>query len=157
MNEVKLLQPRPESVESGLCLTCPHSVVGGCDTRRPCGQVLACRAQARAVVVGRFPTGRVRQRPPKRLHANKNEVKTCAWKETYERMKEIGDSLDCVWIQALSRSQQVSVRRFIKSGKMSAVHVDGVLLRGMPVTFVSVEELDKNFEKWEADYGRYDA
>lgn len=151
--EQKLLQPKPDSLESGLCATCTHLVGGLCDTKRPCGQVLACRSQERALVFGRFPSGRVRQTPPKRVGGKKDGLKPSAWKETRERLKNIGDECGCVWIQFLSNSQQVSVRRFIKSGRMTAVHVDGALIRGVPALFVSKAELDENFKTWEARYG----
>ncbi len=149
----KLLQPKPDSLESGLCHTCIHFISGKCDTGRPCGQVLACRSQARAMVVGRYPSGRVRQTPPKRTTPLKKDMpKPMLWAKTRERMKELGESCGCVWIQFLSNSQQVSVRRFIKKGRMTAVYIDGADIRSVPALFVSKEELDTVFEHWEANY-----
>lgn len=156
--DYELLKLKPDSVESGLCATCSHLVGGvsdgGCDTQRPCGQVLACRCQARVVAFGRQPSGRVRNRPLTRSHSKQSSDKPQAWKKFYEQMKAVGDSLGCVWIQLLSRSQQVSVRRLIKSGKMTVVHVDGVFVRRAPVVFLDKKELNERFSNWEADCGR---
>lgn len=152
--EYRLLEVREDSVRQGLCPMCIHFIDGGCDTKRPCGQVLACRSQARALVFGRFPSGRVRQAPLKRL-PSKKVVGKHAWKEVYARMKLIGDECGCVWISALNSSQQVSVRRFIKAGKMTAVHISDVFIRGVPALFISKDQLDGAFGegKWEANYG----
>lgn len=150
----KLLKPKPDSLESGLCATCIHFISNMCDTGKPCGQVLACRSQARAMVVGRYPSGRVRQTPLKRTKPPKKyQPKPMLWEKTRERMREVGDSCGCVWIQFLTDSQQVSVRRFIKRGRMTAHHVEGVDIRGVPALFVSREELDKCFEHWEEQNG----
>jgi hypothetical protein len=78
--------------------------------------------------------------------------KPMLWAKTRERMKELGESCGCVWIQFLSNSQQVSVRRFIKKGRMTAVYIDGADIRSVPALFVSKEELDTVFEHWEANY-----
>lgn len=105
------------------------------------------------MVVGRYPSGRVRQTPPKRTTPLKKDMpKPRLWEKTRARMRELGDSIDCVWIQFLTNSQQVSVRRFIKRGRMTAYYIDGVDIRGVPALFVSKKELDTVFEKWEANY-----
>lgn len=154
MNDInKLLQPRSDSMESGLCCTCIHLIAGKCDTGRPCGQVMACRAQARAMVVGRYPSGRVRKSPKKRTTPLKKDLpKPLRWKKTRVRMRELGETIDCVWIKFLSDSQQVSVRRFIKKGRMAAFYIDGADMRGAPALFVSRKELDEVFGKWEVIY-----
>ena len=148
----KFLKLKPDSRESGLCNSCPHCISNMCDTSRPCGQVIACRSQARAMIVGRYPSGRVRQTPLKRLPAKRGVSKPMLWKKTRERMKAMGDACGCVWIQFLTDSQQVSVRRFLRSGKMTAHHIEGVVIRGVPAMFISRKELDENFESWEARY-----
>lgn len=158
--DYELLKLKPDSVESGLCVTCSHLVGGvdngGCDTKRPCGQVLACRCQARVLAFGRQPSGRVRTRPLARSQSKQLEDKPQAWKKFYEHMKDVGDGLGCIWIQFLSRSQQVTVRRLIKAGKLTVVHVDGVFVRRAPVVFLDKKELNDKFENWEVSGGSGD-
>lgn len=149
---IEVIPKRPDSIEAGLCSTCIHAVDNGCDTQRPCGQVLACRSQSRALVFGRYPSGRVRQSPLVRHKRDKNMLKPEAWKMTKERLREIGDEIDCVWVGFLSDSQQVSIRRFLRKGTMEAVHLDGVMVRGKPALFLRRSDLDDRFSSWEAYY-----
>ena len=137
------------SVLSGLCVACPHCVGECCDVRRRCGQVLACRAQARAVVVGRYPNGRVRQRPLKRSYPLKKDLpKQSAWACTREKMREVWGCAGYVWVGFLPRGVQVSVRRKLKSGKMCAVYVNGYYVHGAPALFLLESELNLNFSEW---------
>lgn len=140
------MSPRLDSLEAGLCDSCPHLVSGLCNTSRACGQVLACRSQKRAIKNGRFPSGRVRSTPPKRVSKDKPKN---VWAETNSRMREVGGALGLVWIKFFTRSQQVTLRRCLKSGKMTAVHLDGVNIHGIPATFIVLDEVKAEFGNWE--------
>lgn len=150
---VKLLNLRPDSDESGLCVSCIHRVNDKCNTGKPCGQIMACRCQARAMSNGRYPSGRVRKFPPKRVKVEKG-VKVSAWQETYKKMSELGDKCGCVWINFLSNSKQVLIRRLISKGEITAVYINGVESRKKAATFISVEDLNKHFDNWEVKYER---
>lgn len=137
------------SMSSGLCATCPRCLGECCNTRRRCGQVLACRAQARSLVVGRYPNGRVRQRPLKRSYPLKKDlVKRPAWELTREKMRTIWECAGYVWVGFLPRGVQVSVRRHLKSGKMCAYYLNGINIHGAPALFLSESELDSYFLNW---------
>lgn len=141
----KLIDVKPDSYESGLCHTCPHFTNKLCDTNRVGGQVLACRSQARAVVVGRYPSGRVRQSPLRVHNAN---TKHESWEDLRFRLKAIGESCGCVWIGFLPRTKQPTVRRWVKKGKIESVFFDGVNVRNHPALFLKIEELNENFKEW---------
>lgn len=149
----KLLELRPDSEQSGLCDLCIHLVDGKCNTNKPCGQVMACRSQVRAMVVGRFPSGRVRKTPLKRVRKEK-VVRILAWQETYKKMSEFGDMFDCVWIGFLSKSLQVRVRRLIKRGDIEVTYIVGATSRKMPATFISKMELYNHFSYLDDDCKR---
>ena len=138
-----------QSELNGLCATCPRRFGKRCNSLRRCGQVLACRAQARALVVGRYPNGRVRQRPLKRSYPLKKDlVRLSAWAQTRSHMLEIEQQTGIVWVGFLSRCVQVSVRRHLKAGKMCAYYVNAVNIHGAPALFLSKEELNARFSSW---------
>lgn len=147
----KLLELRPDSKQLGLCMTCIHLVDGRCDTCKPCGQIMACRCQAKAVIVGRYSSGRVRKAPLKRVKKVKLP-KVSAWKLTHDKLAEIGDNCDCVWIGFLSDSTQTKIRRLIKRGSILVNYVGDVMLRKCSAIFISVKDLDDKIKNWRLNY-----
>lgn len=131
-----------------LCCTCPHRVSKHCGVRSRCGQVLACRAQLRASVFGRYPNGRVRKRAQVRYSVRSKEPVVSAWEVTRKKMRKIGDSIGCIWIGFLPRGMQVSVRRKIRSGVLSVWHLEGVNIHGHPAGFLSTSELKAQFSNF---------
>lgn len=148
----KLLDLRPDSKQSGLCDSCIHKVGDKCNTGKTCGQIMACRGQAKAMVVGRYSNGRIRKAPLKRIKKEK-PPKVSAWKLTYQKLAQAGDNRGCVWLGFLSDSNQTTVRRLIKRGDISVVYIPGVTLRHRETAFVNVSDLNKHFKNWRVNYG----
>lgn len=155
----KFIPVNNTSWDSGLCDACSHlktlSAQPYCDVPRLCGQVMACRCQARALVVGRQSCGRVRKKPLQRVTPLKKDLpKPAAWAKTHERFIALGDKHKLVWVGTLSNAKQAMARKFIKQGKMSAYHITSAMVRGVPVLYIKMEDFDKLYRSWDEYTGK---
>ena len=138
------MQVSEKSWDGGICKSCPHFDGGmHCDVRRLCGQVLACGAQRRAVVVGRYAGGGVRREPLKRQGMAKKDLpKPMKWKKTYEAFDALGKERGLVWIRRLTASQQTVARRLVRAGRIQMHFIDGAMTRGKLALFIDPKEFN---------------
>lgn len=154
-----MIEVKESSWHFGNCDTCPHlkvlSAEPYCNVKRPCGQAMACKCQARAIVVGRQPCGRVRKKPLQRvMDKAKRPIKISAVEYRHAFMRDVGEEHGIVWVNELTPSQQTIARKLVKQGKIPAYYVAHCVFRGKPHLFIKMKDLKRFYRTWEQWTGK---